>query len=77
MVDFLKDDDLGPITITGMISGIFSFLLSLILLVYYLVKGSLIKETSYKCGYCKNKFSTGLIVHEVSDEEMLDEIRKH
>ena len=51
--------------------------LSVILGIYYLIRGICIRDRYYKCGYCKNRFITGLIVHEIDDDVLLARIRKN
>ena len=77
MIDGLKDEDFGPIAIIGIFGSLFFSSLSLMFGIYYLVKGIRQKETNYHCGYCKNKFQTGLILQHLDEEDdILRSIRK-
>jgi hypothetical protein len=72
----LKDEDPNPVVLIGIFGSLFFISLSTIFLIYYLIKGIRQKEAGYQCGFCKNKFSTGLIIQDPGEEDLLRTVRK-
>ncbi|MDP9080565.1 MAG: hypothetical protein M3O71_24330 [Bacteroidota bacterium] len=58
----LKDDDIPDPPAGIMLLAFLAFTIPVAVYgVYFLVRALLIKQTSYKCRYCKNKFHTVLV----------------
>jgi transposase-like protein len=57
-IGLLKEDDIDPVIIIGLLGSPCLAVFSLISGVYFAIKGFSAKETKYKCEYCKNKFIT-------------------
>jgi hypothetical protein len=77
IADGLRNQDIDGVVIIGIFGSLFFFSLSVAVGIYYLVKGIRQKQTNYHCGYCKNKFQTGLILQHLDEEDdILRSIRK-
>jgi hypothetical protein len=51
-----SEKDIDPVIIVGVLGSLLFSYLSVILGLYYFIKGILTMETSYRCRYCKNTF---------------------
>jgi DNA-directed RNA polymerase subunit RPC12/RpoP len=76
VVSGLKNEDPDPTVLIGMAGSFVGFLIASTVGIYYLIKGILQKQTNYKCGHCKNKFFTGLIMDHPIEDDPLSNIRK-
>jgi hypothetical protein len=56
----LRKEDIDSVVIIGVLGSVLFSSLSLVLSLYYFLKGILTKETSYKCEHCKNQFKPPL-----------------
>lgn len=57
----LKENDIDPVIIIGLVGNPCLAVLSLISGIYLAVKGFSARETKYKCEYCKNRFITPFV----------------
>jgi hypothetical protein len=76
IIDSLKNEPVDAVVLIGVFGSLFFISLSTLFLIYYLIKGIRQKEAGYQCGFCKNKFSTGLIMQDPDEEDLLRSVRK-
>lgn len=75
-INELKDKDPDAVSLIGIFGSLFFLSLSTVFLIYYIIKGIRQKEAGYQCGFCKNKFSVGLIMQDPDEEDLLRSVRK-
>jgi hypothetical protein len=71
-----KEKDVDPPILVGLLVSPIMALASFIFGGIFFIKGLLIKNSFYKCRYCKHSFTDGFLSEEVEGEDLLKAIRK-